>query len=198
MSDIDFDYKLDPMAVVFDVGGFEGDFTELIRKRYLCGVHVFEPTKQYFAHILKRFIKDPLVWPYPVALEDEDCEKEIYFCNNGSSLHFARGDVKELINVRDIFKFIGSFKLPRIHLLKMNCEGSEFKILNRLIETDYIPFVDQIVVQFHAFPDDRQDEVESKLRLTHVPAFQDAHWQWWKRHPIEWKHFPDNPTPKLP
>lgn len=35
------DYELSPEAIVFDMGGYRGDFTQLILDRFGCTVHLF-------------------------------------------------------------------------------------------------------------------------------------------------------------
>ena len=49
------DYKLTKNSVVFDIGGYRGDFAESIYEKYNCTVYVFEPVQEYFEFIKKRF-----------------------------------------------------------------------------------------------------------------------------------------------
>ena len=37
------DYDLNEDSIVFDVGGYRGDFTSAIFNKYNCNVYVFEP-----------------------------------------------------------------------------------------------------------------------------------------------------------
>lgn len=179
MSDIDFDYRLDKNSIVFDVGGFHGDFTRHIRSTFGCGVHVFEPVHKHFAFILKRFELEPMVWPYNVAFEDLDEKRNIHLSDNSSSLYGTCNAI-ELIRVRDIAKFIEAFKLNRIDLVKLNCEGSEYRIFNRLHQKGWLPKVNQIVVQFHEIPEFSKPAYEEKLLETHILKYKDDHWQWYQ------------------
>ena len=177
--DIGFDYQISENPVIFDVGGYNGEFTEYISNKYKCGVHIFEPVRSSFIRIVEKFKQNPLIWPYDVALEDRDCDGEIHIRDNSSSM-YADGPV-EPIRIRDIYKFIQGFKLNKIDILKLNCEGSEFKILNRLIDIGWISNVTNIVVQFHAIfghSSGELDTLKNNLLKTHNIKFQDAHWSW--------------------
>lgn len=172
MRDIDFDYKLTPDSVVFDVGGFEGDFVDLVRQRWKAPVHCWEPI---FVRALKdRFASDPLVWIYDCALGDVNEDREIWVSGDSTSFYHERpGASKQLVKVRSITDFIVHQALPQIDLIKLNCEGSEFPILNELIKTGYIKNVRNIVVQYHPHGHEGVD-----LSATHEVANKNPHWQW--------------------
>jgi FkbM family methyltransferase len=175
--DIEFNYKLNSSSVVFDIGGYRGDFAHWIRKKYNCGVHVFEPIKEHFKYILERFKDDPMYWPYHVALEDTDKVEDIYISDNSSGLYTA-SDNTESIKVRDIINFIKAFKLNRIDLIKMNCEGSEYKIIDRLKLNDWIKNIDNFVIQFHDIPRfDKQKYIEY-FSTTHNINHKCDYWVW--------------------
>lgn len=172
MSDIDFDYKLKPDSVVFDVGGFKGDFAHLIRSKWGCPVHCWEPI---FVRDLKdRFASDPLVWIYDCALEDVNEDREIFVNGDSTSMYFdSQGSVKQTIKVRSITDFIVHQDLQQIDLLKLNCEGSEFRILNELVKTGFIEKVRNIAVQYHPHGHEGVD-----LSATHDTPSKNPHWQW--------------------
>ena len=59
------DYALDADSVVFDVGGYKGDFAAQIRARHGCRVHLFEPMARFHRHCSERFAADPFVVCHP-------------------------------------------------------------------------------------------------------------------------------------
>ena len=175
--DIGFDYKLNKNSIVFDVGGYKGDFTDYIVNKYNCGVHIFEPLRSHFKIILERFKNNPLVWPYSVALEDVDCVGNICVLDNSSGLYGDSGPY-ESIKIRDIYKFIKSFKYDKIDLIKLNCEGSEYKILAKLQSENFIDKVSNFVIQFH----DNKDKniyIEN-LSKTHKINHKCDYWVWFE------------------
>jgi len=175
--DIGFDYKLNNNSIVFDVGGYKGDFTDYIVNKYNCGVHVFEPLKSHFKIILERFKNNPMVWPYSVALEDIDCEGNIRVLDNSSGLYADSGSL-ETIKIRDIYKFIKSFKYDKIDLIKLNCEGSEYKILDRLYFKNYINNINNFVIQFHDVKD--KNYYIDKLSQSHKINHKCDYWVWFE------------------
>ena len=50
------DYDLDENSVVFDLGGYEGQWASDIFSRYCCTVYVFEPVKPYYDFIKSKRI----------------------------------------------------------------------------------------------------------------------------------------------
>src|SRR5438309_2140987 len=62
------DYDLSPNSVVLDVGGFEGQWASDIFGMYLCNVHVFEPVREHFESISRRFQRNKSIHIYPFGL----------------------------------------------------------------------------------------------------------------------------------
>jgi hypothetical protein len=59
--------------------------------------------------------------------------------------------------------------VDRVNLLKINVEGAEYDILDKLIETGYIKNVDNIQVQFHNFvpnAEDRRQKIQTELAIS--------------------------------
>ena len=51
------DYPLAEQDIVFDVGGYHGDWAATMHDRYGCHIHVFEPLPQYcdqIEHVSRR------------------------------------------------------------------------------------------------------------------------------------------------
>lgn len=47
--------NLNNNSIVFDIGGFEGDFAMKIFKKYNCNIYIFEPHPYYYNFLIKRF-----------------------------------------------------------------------------------------------------------------------------------------------
>ena len=48
-------YNLDKNSIVFDLGGYKGEWTEGIFLKYDCKVYIFEPVKSFSDGIKKKF-----------------------------------------------------------------------------------------------------------------------------------------------
>src|SRR5947207_3683633 len=66
------DYDLSEQSVVFDLGGFEGQWTSDIFAMYTPRVYVFEPVLSFFAKIQHRFRHNQKITVHPLGLTKED------------------------------------------------------------------------------------------------------------------------------
>lgn len=178
--DICFDFQLDKKSVVLDIGGYNGDFAWWVRGEYGCGVHIFEPCLEFFKGIVKRTDYDPMFWPHFAALSDRDCTGTLYVRGDSTTALLSKEGTPQTTKFWDVYKFIQAFKLTRIDLLKLNCEGGEYPILRRLHECGFLPNVRHIVVQFHSL---EGEDVERYRRICgegRTVGHQCNHWTWWR------------------
>ena len=67
----------------------------------------------------------------------------------------------------------------------MNIEGSEYELLERIIEIDFIRNIDNLLIQFHNFFSDsrsRMDNIQKHLSKTHRLTFQyEFIWENWTK-----------------
>ena len=75
--------------------------------------------------------------------------------------------------------------IESVQLMKINIEGGEYELLERLVETGLIARVDDIQVQFHNFAADaaaRMEQLQRAMRATHTPTYQYRFvWENWRR-----------------
>lgn len=170
---------LTPTSLVVDVGGYKGDWTAGILSRYSPYVDIFEPVKSFVEHLRRRFAGDNRVSIHPVALEDKHESREITVDEDRSSF-FTEGK-KETIIVEDI----GTYPLGGADLISINAEGSEYRILPRLIETGMVKIYKNIQVQFHyTIPGayELRERIRNGLNKTHQPVYNFPFvWESWRR-----------------
>ena len=178
------DYALNENSVVFDVGGYEGQWASDIHSMYHCHVHVFEPVPQFADYIEWRFRKNDKVILHRVALGGEDREASIRVDENASSV-IGSGDESVVIDVRKLSSILGGTDIERIALLKINIEGLEYDLLDNILDECLLDRIDNIQVQFHEFvPDalERMNMVRARLAETHVCVYQYPFvWESWTR-----------------
>jgi len=51
-------YPLSRNSIVFDLGGYKGQWASDVYSRYLCTIYVFEPVKEFFEKIKDKFSKN--------------------------------------------------------------------------------------------------------------------------------------------
>jgi FkbM family methyltransferase len=177
-------YTLNTNSLVFDLGGYEGQWASDIFAKYCCTIHVFEPILEFADNIEKRFIQNPKIIIYRVGLANRDQTVQIHFDHNQSSMYTSGTDVREakLISAK---QFIDTEGIERIDLMKINIEGGEYDLLDHLIDTGLVKQIVNIQVQFHDHVPDaerRMQKIQAALQKTHTLTYQYPFvWENWKR-----------------
>jgi FkbM family methyltransferase len=157
-NEILFKYlTLDNNSVVIDGGCYLGDFTKEILIRFGSRVLSFEPLKKEYKQLVFRFEKNKLVNLYNQAIYDSEKKIPITLDGLNSSI-FSNIKIKKkklfikTFDIANIFK-----KYKKIDLLKLNVEGTEYKILLRLIKKKKLNNIDGYLIQFHPISDSQID-----------------------------------------
>ena len=167
-------YSLDEKSVVMDVGGYEGDFAAEIFARYQSKIYVFEPVAYYIDYLNHRFMKNTSIKIMPYGLGAKNEEVKIYVMEEASS--YARNKSihkqgkEETGSIIDVEKFFNENSIDEVGLIKINIEGGEYDLLDKMIEKSYTKKCKNIQVQFHDFYPDfqrRYDFIKSELNKTH-------------------------------
>ncbi|MDX2470600.1 MAG: FkbM family methyltransferase [SAR324 cluster bacterium] len=178
------DYPLNESSVVFDVGGYEGDFAQKIFDRYQCNVYIFEPVKSFYEEITTKFKGNDKIKVFNFGLSNQDGSLEINLSADGSSV-FAQSKIQETIVLKDIVAFIKEEKVEQIDLIKINVEGGEFQILPALINGDFAKRILNFQVQFHTFienAEEQREEIRRQLSQTHQLTYDYWFiWENWER-----------------
>jgi FkbM family methyltransferase len=168
------DYNLNENSVVFDLGGYEGQWASDIFSKYTCFIYVFEPFDLYAKKIAQRFLMNPKISAFNYGLSNRNMIAQLGINNDASSV-FKPGDETVDISLVKIEDFLMLMQLSHIDLMKINIEGGEYDILEHLIENKLISKIENIQVQFHDFVPDaenRMQEIQRKLSLTHKLTYQ--------------------------
>jgi FkbM family methyltransferase len=178
------DYDLGPESVVFDIGGYEGQWSSDIFGRYCCFVHVFEPVETFAAAIEQRFAKNDMVVVHRFGLAGATKSIPIGMDRDASSMYKATSgsDRVRLVRACD---FLEESRIRVIDLMKINIEGGEYELLEHLIESGWITRIRDIQVQFHDFVPDaegRMAALQLRLEATHYTTYQYPFvWENWRR-----------------
>lgn len=173
------DYNLNSNSLVFDVGGYKGDFANAIYEKYRCNIFIFEPVEVYYNRLKQRFITNEKIKVFNFGLSNRDHELLISLNCDGSSVYGLSKD-KEKIELRCVANFINENNIGSIDLMKINIEGGEFDVLPKLIETSLIDKIYNLQVQFHTFiPDavNKRNNIRTCLSETHILSW-DYYFVW--------------------
>ena len=177
-------YNLNENSIIFDLGGYKGEFAEEIYNKYQSKIYVFEPILEFYAIIKNKFSNNPKIIPYQYGLAGKDEEMQISMSDNSSSV-FLKTENSETIQLKSIVEFIKSNHILKVDLIKINIEGGEYEVLESLLENNLIGIFDNIQVQFHDFlfenAKERMNAIQQKLKLTHQITYQyEFVWENWK------------------
>lgn len=183
-----FEYPLTTDSLIVDAGGHEGNWFMPMWERYHCNIMVFEPVMDFYLKCSQRAYGDnhdvfsnTKIAVFNSALGARECDIPISVQGDSSGI-YGSGETQQLCIVRDVRMFSG---INDWAVLKLNIEGMEFDVIERLIETSMVSRVENIQVQFHrCVPnfEKRYAELRSKLLLTHEPEWDsEPVWQNWKK-----------------
>jgi len=176
-------YELDENSIVFDVGGYKGDWTTSILQKYKSKIYIFEPVHEFYEIIQSRFKGNPNIQTFDYGLGAADGNLEISITKDSSSVFNSEG-TKEVINMQSAVKFIRDNNIDNVDLIKINIEGGEYDLLEDLAKHDMLSTFKNIQVQFHRFiPDciERRNEIRESLSKTHELTYDyEFIWENWK------------------
>jgi len=177
-------YALDESSVVFDVGGYRGDFAARINQRCGCRIHIFEPIGKFYDLIVKRFENVPNITVYPYGLAEIDKREKINIDGDASSIYKQGGKTEE-IELREIGQVMSDLRIDKIDLIKINIEGGEFPLLNHCVKKNLVSKMGNIQVQFHTFVENaaiKRHEIRKNLQKTHKITYDYAFvWENWEK-----------------
>jgi FkbM family methyltransferase len=178
-------YNLDKKSIVFDVGGYYGDFAQEIFRMYSAQIFIFEPVNDFYYHIVHRFKSDENIRVFNFGLGAESETSEISLLDDRSSFYADDGLSKSVVNIKSIVDFVTSEKIQYIDLIKLNIEGAEYALLESLITNGMITKFGNIQVQFHDFVIEnakyRMDNIRKSLSLTHKQTWcYEFVWENWE------------------
>lgn len=173
-------------SIVLDLGGYQGQWASDIFGRYQAHIHVFEPIEKFHNYIEARFKQNPKIETYKFGLAEKNCRLACALDENASSVYGTSGKaLTENIQLRDINEWFAEESIKEVALIKINIEGGEFALLDRMIECDLINRFENILVQFHHFVPNAEiwrTSIQAKLANTHRLKFDYPFvWEHWER-----------------
>lgn len=167
-------YELSKNSIVFDVGGYEGQWASDVYAKYNCTIHIFEPVQPFVQQIKNRFKNNKRIIIHDFGLSNKTTQTTISLEHDASSLYLNSNN-KVMVKIIDIYEFIKQKNIHEIDLIKINIEGGEYDLLERIIQTGLVTKIKNIQVQFHDFIPNAQQKMtamQNQLKKTHQPTYQ--------------------------
>jgi FkbM family methyltransferase len=175
-----------PKSVVLDVGAYIGEWAQEITNLYDPAILAFEPDPRNFKQLEQRAQDNAHLTPYRYGLGEKNEKVLMKLEYMGSSVISHDTENNEApsasAEIRDIFDTWNTLALERVDLMKINIEGGEFSLLERMIETGLIKKVDCYLIQFHEWHPGayrRRRMIRKAMGKTHRLVW-DYHFVWEK------------------
>ena len=147
-----------PEDIVIDIGAHKGFFAKLCMDKGCRQIHCFEPEEKNFEALINNLKDYKHFQPYPFAVLDKRRKKKFVIVpgtNTGMHSFYQKNGIETEINCIGLDDILINF--PKISLLKIDAEGSEFEIL---MKSKLLFKVEKIVGEYH---DDLADKTSKEL-----------------------------------
>lgn len=185
-GDLLHEANLNSDSLVLDVGAYFGQWAEEMVQRYNCRILAFEPDPINFGKLQQSALRNPSISPMEFGLSDRNELARMSLEFLGSTIYTddkssQTGNWAE-VEIRDIKNVWQDLGLERVDLMKINIEGAEFPLLERMIETGLLAKVDTYLIQFHEWHPGayrRRKKIRRALEKNFRPVW-DYHFIWEK------------------
>lgn len=143
--------------VAIDCGTHSGLITDLFLS-FGLEVHSFEPNAYLYSILKNKYQNNPLVTLNKAAVSDK-CGKAKFILHNSISqgncialdnMQITQSQDFDEVEIIDLVEYITKNILPkRIFMLKLDIEGAEFGVMDRIIETKLYEKIDYIACETH-------------------------------------------------
>lgn len=176
-------------SIVFDVGGFEGDFASAIFEKYGCYIFIFEPHPVFYQKCVLRFAGNKKIRILNYGLDEVAKELHLTDAGDSSSSEARPQRSSEISNIVCQFKSfdeaVNECQIDKVDLIKINIEGAEYRLLDSLLCTGQVKSIKNLQVQFHDFvPNARvwRAKIRAQLAKTHDCRWcYEFIWESWDR-----------------
>jgi len=157
------DYDLDSESVVFDLGGYQGQWASDLFACHGSRIHVFEPVPEYAQRIRRRFTSNARITVHECGLASINAQVDFYMQDDGTSQFRPNKGASVSGTLREAAGYMEEMGITRIDLMKINIEGGEYDLLEHLIASHWIGRIRDLQVQFH----DCVPDAHAKLKHAH-------------------------------
>ena len=174
--------ELTPESTVVDVGGYLGEWSEKIKDKYNPNIYILEPIHSYYEGLVKKFGNEDKIKIFNFGLSSSSGKVKINLDNASSSL-YKPGTGSQEVEISTVDSFMEDNSIEEIDLMKINIEGAEYTLLDRMIKSGIIEIVDNLQIQFHEEHENEitRDYIQSHLKNTHNLTYNYTYvWENWK------------------
>ena len=145
-------FKINTNDIIIDIGAHIGLFSLLVSQLCKTGkILSFEPVRENFDLLVSNLKLNHVenVLPFNIAVSKNSGSLDL-FLNNDQSAHSIFSKSSESISVEStsLQKIFDENKISACKLLKLDCEGAEYQIIDSL-PSEYLDKIQNIVMEYH-------------------------------------------------
>jgi FkbM family methyltransferase len=146
-----YNFAVEPRGLVMDLGGYRGHFALEILKQHECRIWVFEAIPEFAARLSRRLGRIPGVKIYAYGLAGIEQKAVLNLADDATGAFEAKTERQVRVRLRSAADFLTRARPKSIDLIKINVEGGEYELLERLMGTPWIGRMQRLQIQFHPF-----------------------------------------------
>jgi len=185
--DLLHDFPLGDGAVILDVGAYMGEWAVSVAQRHPdARIYSFEPGPPFFRRLADAAADHPNVTPLMYGLGARDETASLALDGPGATLYGGQAVFGSAeVEIRDVAGVLDELGHDTIDLMKVNIEGAEYDVFDRIIEVGWLPRIRNVVVQFHEWHPKayaRRRAIRRALRRRHREVWNYPWvWEYWRR-----------------
>lgn len=151
------DYKISGFEIgkddiIIDIGAHIGLFSLFVSQNCKNGkIYCFEPILENYNLLLENIElnKKENIFPFNHAVSENSDDTKIYL-NSDDSAHSILSSGKKFIQVKSITlkRIFDDNKIDNCNLLKLDCEGAEYEIINS-VPNEYLLKINKLIIEYH-------------------------------------------------
>ena len=158
-------FKINQNDVVIDVGAHIGLFSLLVSQFCKTGkIFSFEPIRENFDLFVSNLELNHIqnVFPFNVGVSKNSGGLNL-FLNDDQSAHsiFPNGSKSVAVDSTSLQKIFDEKKISACKLLKLDCEGAEYDIIDSL-PVEYLDKIQNMVIEYH-FADTKPELIKNLI-----------------------------------
>jgi len=145
-------FDMDENDIIIDIGAHIGLFS-LFASQYCKNgkIYCFEPIKKNYDILIENIELNKIknIIPFNYAVSKESNHTKIYL-NSDDSAHsiFSSGENFVQVKSTTIKSIFDENKIDNCNLLKLDCEGAEYEIIDS-ISKEYLLRINKIIIEYH-------------------------------------------------
>ncbi len=179
----DYDYvgfEINDNDIILDIGGHIGLFSLYVSQKCNKGkIFCFEPVTTNYEILLENIKSNKLsnIFPHNLAVA-RTTNHVVLNINKDESGHsmFRIGEKSIKVKSISLKDFIIKNKIDKCDLIKLDCEGAEYEIIDS-IPNDYLSKIDKFIIEYH-FENEKPELVKKLIEKLKLNSYNIVKKEW--------------------